>query len=273
MKVGFVVSLQKTRFEAVGFDEDLCSVAFALQRLGYEGIELAIRDPDVVEKGKIHDVLEKAGLVVPAIGTGQAFIEEKLSLSSLNPRIRRSAIERVKKHITLSSSFGSFVIIGLIRGRLPQEETKREKAVEFLKDSLRECGEFAQSKNVKLVVEPLNRYELNFLNTLEETATFISSLGMPNIGILADSFHMNIEEKDFRESLSKVKNLLWHFHVADSNRWAPGFGHLDFGVILETLQEIGYQGFVSAEILQKPDFHKAAEQTITHLRKWLSREE
>ncbi|MEN3203790.1 MAG: 5-keto-L-gluconate epimerase [Atribacterota bacterium] len=273
MKASFVVSLQKTRFEAVGFDENLVSTAFVLQRLGYEGIELAIRDPDVVEEGTIHDVLKETGLVIPAIGTGQAFLEEGLSLSSLNPQIRKRAIERVKRHIALSSSFGSFVIIGLIRGRLPQEERKKKKAVELFKESLRECGAFARSKNVKLVIEPLNRYELNFLNTLEETATFLSSLGMPNIGILADSFHMNIEEKDFRESLLKVKDLLWHFHVADSNRWAPGFGHLDFGVIFETLQEIGYQGFVSAEILQKPDFHRAAEQTIAHLRKWVSREE
>lgn len=269
MKISFAVSLQRTRFEAVSFDEHLFPTATILQKLGYEGVELAIRDPGVVEEEKIHEVLKKTGLVVPAIGTGQAFIEEKLSLSSLNPRIRKRTIERVKKHVILSSSFGSFVIIGLIRGHLPQEEKKKEKAIESLKDSLRECGEFAQSKNVKLVIEPLNRYELNFLNTLEETAAFISSLGMPNIGILADSFHMNIEERDLRKSLLDVKSLLWHFHVADSNRWAPGFGHLDFGMILEALQETGYQGFVSAEIVQEPNFHRAAEQTITHLKKWL----
>ncbi|MGQ9622691.1 MAG: 5-keto-L-gluconate epimerase [Candidatus Caldatribacteriaceae bacterium] len=262
--------MQKTCFEAVNFNENLFPTAVTLQKLGYEGIEIAIRDPDIVEKEKIHEVLKKTGLVVPAVGTGQAFIEEKLSLSSLNPRIRKRAIERVKKHVALSSSFGSLVIIGLIRGHLPQEEGKKEKALELLKDSLRECSEFAQSKNVKLVIEPLNRYELNFLNTLEETAAFVSSLGMPNVGILADSFHMNIEERDFQKSLLNVKNLLWHFHVADSNRWAPGFGHLDFGTILKTLQEIGYQGFISAEIFQKPDFHRAAEQTITHLRKWIS---
>jgi sugar phosphate isomerase/epimerase len=273
MKISFAVSLQKTRFEAVSFDENFFPTAITLQKLGYEGVELAIRDPDMVEEGKIHEVLKKTGLVVPAVGTGQAFIEEKLSLSSLNPRIRKRAIERVKKHVTLSSSFGSLVIIGLIRGCLPKEKGKKEKAVELLKDSLRECGEFAQSKNVKLVIEPLNRYELNFLNTLEETVAFISSLGMPNIGILADSFHMNIEERDLQKSLLKIKNLLWHFHVADSNRWAPGFGHLDFSTILKTLQETGYQGFISAEILQKPDFHKAAEQTITYLRKWVSDKE
>ncbi len=115
------------------------------------------------------------------------------------------------------------------------------------------------------MIEPLNRYEINFLNTIEEALEFLSSLGDDNIGILADSFHMNIEEASFYQSIIEAGDLLWHFHIADSNRWAPGFGHIDFGSIFRALRDTNYQGFVSAEILQKPNFLEAAKQTINYL--------
>ena len=84
-----------------------------------------------------------------------------------------------------------------------------------------------------MVIEPLNRYEINFLNTIKEALEFLSSLGDDNIGILADSFHMNIEEANFYQSIIETGDRLWHFHIADSNRWAPGFGHIDFESIFE----------------------------------------
>lgn len=80
---------------------------------------------------------------------------------------------------------------------------------------------------------------------------------------------MNIEEPDILSAIAQGKHLLWHFHVADSNRWAPGFGHLDFRSILAELKNQGYQGFVSAEILQKPNFQEAARKTILTLQEIL----
>jgi len=272
MKTSFAVSIQKTQFGAIAFGESFQDIASTLKSLDYEGIELAIRDPQSIDQEKIINTVKELELAVPAIGTGQAFIEEGLSLSSLDNKIWEKAVARLKEHILFASHLNSIVIIGLLRGNLPTEteKEKRNEALERFKKALIDCGKLAQKKGVKIVVEPLNRYEVNFLHTIEETLQFLQELGVDNIGILADSFHMNIEEVDLYQSIVKANRLLWHFHIADSNRWAPGFGHLDFKPLMQALQEINYQGFISAEIIQKPSFLGAARQTSTYLKNLLS---
>lgn len=266
MRLSFAISLQKTRFGAVAFAESFEAILQDLKDFGYDGVELAVRNPQEVDRDEILKLVTQYGFQVPAIGTGQAFVEEGLSLSSLNPDIRRRAQERIKEHILFSVPFQSSVIVGLIRGVLPEAERERELAIRFFQEGLVECANFAAKYGVRLVIEPLNRYETNFLNTVEETVAFIESLHCENIGILADTFHMNIEERNIACALIRAKNFLWHFHVADSNRWAPGFGHMNFQDILYVLAALGYTGFVSAEILQRPNFKEAAQKTIRVLR-------
>ena len=265
MKTSFAVSLQKTKFGAIAFGESFTSIISKLKELGYQGVELAVRNPKDIKGEEIEKIINNYQLIVPAIGTGQAFIEEGLNLSSEEKEIREKTIERLKNHVDFASQWSSLVIIGLIRGNLPLQEERKEKALAYFKESLLQCSELAKEKGIKLVIEPLNRYEVNFLNTIGETLEFISSLEDDNIGILAVSFHMNIEEVDFYQSLIEAEDRLWHFHIADSNRWAPGFGHTNFAPIFQALRDLNYQGFVSAEILQKPNFPEAAKQTIDYL--------
>jgi sugar phosphate isomerase/epimerase len=265
MRVSFAISLQRTRFSAIAFQESLAPVLQELKELGYDGVELAVRNPQEIDQKELVELAAQFGLQVPAIGTGQAFIEEGLSLSSLNPEIRHRAKERVKDHILLASIFQSLVIIGLIRGVLPEDRKAKDEALSYFRESLKECALFARERGIRMVIEPLNRYETNFLNTVEETVAFIDSLGCENVGILADTFHMNIEEPNIPQAIAQAGELLWHFHIADSNRWAPGFGHLDFRPIFEALETQGYRGFVSAEIIQKPSFQEAARKTMATL--------
>lgn len=269
MQLSFTVSLQKTRFGAVAFGDSLEGVFEKLKTLGYDGVELAIRNPEEIDVERVLKLVTQYDLRVPAIGTGQAFIEEGLSLSSLNPEIRRRTQERIKSHILLATPLQSLVIIGLIRGILPEDQRERDLAIHYFRDSLAECASFAEKQGVRIVIEPLNRYETNFLNTVEETLEFVNSLGYRNIGILTDTFHMNIEEQSIDSALIRAGKLLWHFHAADSNRWAPGFGHLNFQEILRVLTALGYSGFISAEVLQKPSFQEAARKNLCVLREAL----
>jgi sugar phosphate isomerase/epimerase len=94
----------------------------------------------------------------------------------------------------------------------------------------------------------------------------ISTVGMDNFGLLLDTFHMNIEEPIIEESIQLCDNRIFHFHVADSNRWYPGGGHLDFESILKKLHETGYKGFVSGEFLAHPDSDTAAKNNIKFLK-------
>jgi len=132
---------------------------------------------------------------------------------------------------------------------------------------LRKCTEFAKKYNIGLTLEPVNRYESNFINTLNEGIEFIKRADASNLGLLADTFHMNIEEVSIYDSIIQAKDYLTHVHFADSNRWAPGCGHLDFTKIVHTLKKIGYQGYVSAEILPLPDPDTAARITAETLNK------
>lgn len=264
MKLSMVVSTSPTTFEAVAFQGELVPHLRALKSLGYEGAELAIRDPGSVDRGALRALLEEVGLEVPALGTGQAYLADGLSFTNPSKGIRRAAVARIRAHIALATELGAMVILGLIRGKV--EGVAREQAVEWMLECLRECAEVAADANVRLVLEPVNRYESNLINTFEEALEVIQEVGSSHLGLLADTFHMNIEEPSIEGSLRAAGSLLWHVHIADSNRRAPGFGHLDFPSILRTLRELGYSGYLSAEILPFPDPHEASLQTVRYLK-------
>ena len=166
-----------------------------------------------------------------AVGTGQAYGEEGLSFSSPNNEIRKKAIRRIKNYIRFASSFGAQVIIGLIRGKI-EESVDRKIAEEWTLEAMRECAKLAQECGIGLTFEPINRYETNFVNRVEEAVEFLKRLGEQNVGLLIDTFHMNIEEISIYQSIERAKDHLSHVHFADSNRWAPGCGHLDFQPLL-----------------------------------------
>jgi len=94
----------------------------------------------------------------------------------------------------------------------------------------------------------------------------LEQVGADNVGLLLDTFHMNIEEVSLAQAIRDAGTRLFHFHVADSNRRHPGAGHIDFGNVLQTLSDVGYTGYVSGEFLPEPDADRAAAAAIRHLR-------
>ena len=113
-----------------------------------------------------------------------------------------------------------------------------------------------------LLLEPLNRYESNLLNTLAQAGHLLDSLRTRNVRLLADWFHMNIEESSLPDAIRGAKGLIGHVHFADSNRLAVGCGHTDAAAAVAALREIGYQGYLSAEIFPRPDSEDAARRTM-----------
>ena len=265
MKKSIVVSTPKAKFSALAYKEDFRDSIRKVAELGFDGVELAIRDPKKVDLEKIKELVRHYHLEVPAIGTGQAWSEEGLSFSDPRSKVREKAIARIKDHIDFAAEFSAQVIIGLIRGRI-EDRVSREDAEKWSLDCVQECARLAQGLKVGLTLEPLNRYETNFINTVAEGIEFIKKLDLPNIGMLIDTFHMNIEEVSLYESIVKAKDYITHVHLADSNRWAPGSGHLDFAQVIKTLEKVNYKGYLSAEILPLPDPDRAARLTIEHLK-------
>lgn len=266
MKKSIVISTQPTKFSALAFKENLKDSIKKVADLGFDGAELAIRNPKDLKVDDVINIIKENNLEVPAIGTGQAYGEEGLSFSNPNEAIRKMAVKRINNQIIFASHFDAQVIIGLIRGKI-EEGVNRAEAEEWTIDCLRKCTEFAREYNIWLTLEPVNRYESNFINTLNEGIEFIKRVGASNLGLLADTFHMNIEEVSIYDGIIQAKDYITHVHFADSNRWAPGCGHLDFTKIVHTLKKIGYQGYVSAEILPLPDPDSCARLTAKTLDK------
>ncbi len=268
MKLSLVVSVTETSFEAVPLRGEWRENIRTVASLGYEGVELALRDPGRVDAAALGQVVRDTGLAVAAVGTGQAYQQEGLSLTSEDPGIRRRAIDRVERHLDFAASFGAPVIVGLMCGRL---SGGRRATDARLVDSLAQVLPRAEQAGVRLLLEPINRYETDYLMTMDHVLAVIDLASSPMLGVLADTFHMNIEEASIEAAVRRVATCLEHVHVADSNRQAPGRGHLDFAAILSVLTDVGYQGYLSAEILPLPDPESAAKLTLQYLRSLLTR--
>lgn len=264
MKLSFVLSYQQTKFEAVGFGQFEKSLSL-MEDLGYDAVEIAVRNPEIVDSSVLESKLDKYRLKLVAIGTGQAYVDKGISLMDLNHEIRQQAVSRIQKHMDLASNFDSQVIIGLIRGKI-SDSTMKEKQIGFLERSILELCSHAEKKQVILTIEPLNRYECNYLNTADEAISLMSKIGSPFLKLLLDTFHMNIEERDMVKTIVESQKYLSHMHIADSNRKFPGMGHIDFKMICRALKMIDFDGYLSGEILPQPNLETAMREYIGNLR-------
>jgi len=265
MKYSIVLSTQPAQFQAATFKGGLEPNLQRIAALGYAGVELAIRDPRLVDAGEIERLVRLHGLAVPAIGTGQAWGEEGLSFTDPDPEVRRAAIERTISHIPFAARTGAVIIIGLLRG-VVKPGVDGSQAMDWLVAALQQCCAAARPHGVRLALEPICRYETTLINNLAQGLELLRQVGAANMGLLADTFHMNIEEPVIEDSIRACGDRIFHFHVADSNRWYPGAGHLDFERILNTLLSTGYRGTVSGEFMPLPDADTAAQRGIAFLR-------
>jgi len=172
----------------------------------------------------------------------------------------------LKTHIDFAAKLSCFVIIGGIRGRIFETGKDFDNAVEKGNQALIACANYAQGKGVTLLLEPINRYETNVINTVDEAIEVIEQIGSKNFKLLLDTFHMNIEEKSIVESFIRAAGHLAYIHLADSNRLAPGWGHINFKEILIALKNFRYPGAAGFEILPKPNDAQAIQHAIKYVR-------
>lgn len=209
---------------------------------GYTVVELAITDPSALDAEELTAVTNRVGLKVAALTTGQAAEKEGLSLSSPDDAIRERAVSRILSHAKLAQNLRAVVIVGLLQGKTGD--------LRLLCDSLRECTK--PYPKVCFALEPLNRYETALLNRVSQAVELIEQVGMENLGLLFDTFHANIEERSMKESIELCGDRLFHVHLADSNRWIPGFGHVPFVELWAALEKVDYKGALVLECFPRP---------------------
>ena len=190
--------------------------------LGYTGVELSLLDSEKVKQEWLMDKLEELNLKVYTIATGQTYYTDGYSLYSEEEDKRQRAVNRVKGHIDFAARLGSAVIIGGIRGKITAQAEGFKEMEEKGMIAFRACVKYAESKGVILLLEPVNRYETNLINTLNDGLDIIEEIGSDHLKLLPDTFHMNIEESSIEESVVRAGSSIGYIHFADSNRLAPG---------------------------------------------------
>lgn len=250
------------------YEGDFLQGVSQAKALGYDAVELHIANPADVDAGALGQALDREGIRLSAIGTGRAYVNEGLSISAAEPLVRQEAVKRLEAFLDLGAELGALVILGCMRGNVGPGDTL-ERVLERFQSAMVGLDAYAGRRGTALVLEPINRYENNFLCTLGEVAAFLRENHLRNTGILADTFHMNLEEADLCGALRACAAKLRYVHLADSNRLYPGCGHVDFPEILLTLTQCGYTGFLSAECLPKPSKEAAAAGWIGAVRELL----
>jgi sugar phosphate isomerase/epimerase len=187
---------------------------------------------------------------------------------------RGRALDALRRQLDGIASLGGRGVItpaawGMFTRRLPPfEEPPRtpDEDREVLVAGLSELGAHAGQAGVALLLEPLNRYEDHMVNTVAQAAELIAAAGSPGVRILADTYHMNIEEDDVSAALRSVAEVLGAVHLSDSNRHQPGTGHVPFPEIVATLRAIGFDGVLSVECRLRGEPAQAVRECGTYLR-------
>lgn len=246
-----------------GLAEGCCRAA----ALGFDAVEVFPPSATALDVPLLQDLLKRHKLRLAAVGTGAGWVVHKWSLTHPDAAVRSKAREFVREIMNLAAAFDARAIIGSIQGRVEGGVT-RSQALNWLVESLKDLTTAGTARGGSLLIEPLNRYETNLLNRLGQAVEVIDRIGSPRIKLLADLFHMNIEETSIPSALREAAQRIGHVHFADTNRHAVGQGHTDVAPIIQALREIGYEGYLSAEILPVPDSETAARQTIESFRRF-----
>lgn len=242
---------------------DACRIA---AELGFDAIEVFAPSADAIKSLSLSELLKRHNLKLAAVGTGAGMVVHKLQLCDADSSRRQQAEQFIRDIMNAGAEFGAPAIIGSMQGKW-DDVVDQLTATGYLRDALQRLGEHAKSLGTVLIYEPLNRYETNMATTMVQGVELLNPLATQSVKLLADLFHMNIEETSISQAIKDAGSYIGHVHFVDSNRQAAGRGHMDFAPIAAALESIGYDGYASAEAFPIPDSLTTARQTIETFRK------
>ncbi len=229
------------------FTTDSVKLFSKFKKWGFDTVEIPVEAPEHIDPAKVKAAADKAGLAIGSIcacmGPGRDFRG--------TPEEQATGMTYCKALVDQAAIMGCPRLIGPIYsvvGKADAVEPEQQK-VEFalVVKNLKELAAYAATKGITLCIEPLNRFETDFLNTTDQGLKLIKAVGAKNVVLHLDTFHMNIEEKNQAEAILKAGKLLGHFHACGSDRGTPGGDHIDWKPIVAALKKIGYDGDVVIE--------------------------
>ena len=250
----------------VVYRDDIHTILHKTKEIGYDAIELQLRDPDKVNAADIQRGCRDTGMEICAIATGLEYSLNGLSMIDDDEAKRAEMRRRLFRDIELAEAFGCPVIIGCVRGNVPAGADKAVYMARFREEMLR-VSDYARQRGVTIVLEAINFYVNNYLNSVRETCDFIDSLERDNIQIHIDTHHMAIEEENMLEAVRYAGKRIGYVHFAENNRTYPGACAVDFFNVMKLLKSQNYTGYITLEIAPVPDENICASRGLEYLKK------
>jgi len=241
MKVGFNMLLWTTHVT-----EDDFGTLETLKNVGFDGVEIPIFEGDVSHFEKVGKAIKDSGLGCTSV---TVIPDEEHNPISADAAHRQGGVDYLKWAIDCSAALGSDVLcgpfyqpLGVFTGEGPTEDEK-QRAAEVHK----QVADDAAAANVALSLEFLNRFECYFLNTMADAAAYVKRVNHPNVGVLYDTFHANIEEQDPVGAITKYNDAINHIHISENDRGTPGKGHVDWHGTFKAIRSGGYDSWLVIE--------------------------
>jgi len=218
----------------------------SIKEWGFDGAELPADNMDPADARAFGLILKELGLGCSTIAALDAAVADP---ASPDPRLRQGALDTLKLAIENTHALGGNVLcgplfqgLGRFSGRGPQPDEW-----DYAVQTLRAAGEYAAGLGIKLALEPINRFEMYMVNTLGDGVRFVRQVALPNVGLLADTHHGNIEELSVPDAWREAAEHIVHVHISENNRGVPGSGHAVPKDVFDVLKEVGYKGWLTIE--------------------------
>jgi len=215
--------------------------------MGFDVIEIAVEDPTLIDVSALKNALREvsiSGLICGAFGPER-------DLGSEDPARRDTCIRYIRECLAICEEVGSptfagpaYAAVGKTRLCSPEEKAQQW---DLVTENLQMLGREAADRGVVISLEPLNRYETDMINTVDQALDLVNRVGSANVGIHLDTYHMNIEETDVSAAIVRTGKHLTHFHACANDRGIVGKDHVDWLGVRTALQEVGYQGPIVIE--------------------------
>lgn len=222
--------------------------------LGYDQFEICVDDPETLSSASTRRAAERSGLSISVTG---AFGPSR-DISHKDPGIQNNAKAYLRAVVDFAAAVGSPHVAGpmftAVAVKLLQSPQERHEQLNRAANNLREIADYAGQLGIKLAMEPLNRFETHLINTVEQALELIDLVDAPNIGMVLDTFHMNIEEKDLGAAIRRAGERVFAFQASENDRGTPGSGNINWSSLWSALNDIDYTGSVVVEsFIATPD--------------------
>ena len=265
-RYGIAASLElekpKAPMSLRGDFERICDIA---AEIGYDGIELQMRDPNKIDAVGMKHICDERGLQITSMATGKEAHYNGFCLTHDDPKVRKQTVARLKEYMDLAAYWGAIPSLAFLKGNL-SDPCQYDVCYSRLVEGLKEICEYAEKRQAVFALEAVNLYIINWMNTIRENTDLIREINSPSLKLHIDTHHMHIDEHNMEQAVDYCEDIIGYVHLSDSNRLFPGGGSFNFLRFMEKVMSTGYNGFYTLEVMPVPSQVESAQFGLEYIK-------